>query len=296
MRLSKMKDVIDSAVMDLEINSDGNVLLNISRLQSCLNQLHSIGVFNTVIDQIYPLLPPPNLDNSAALAPSVMTQLSSRVGALKSQITIANRVIENASPLIKANDILLKLPNHTRIHDVYEDLEKMDSAFVSILSEAGIENDITFKGVESGSAWIILGIGAATFVPLLIILKCARAIHDFRADLELKTMRMNAEGRSLQTQTKLNEAIQVLIEENIRGLGDECGKSLGVDIHAPENTEKMNRIIYNLKQLGEIFDKGGRYEVPRVTYEEGNVREDILPEKIAGNIADLAVKAFLPKD
>lgn len=295
MRLSIMREIIDEAQKDLVLKAEGNIVSEISKLRGSLNLLRDVEIFNSLIDDIYALLPAPDFKDKAALADKVIAVISERLAKLRQEILLTRKVINKSLNAINGSDVFIKLPNYDRLHGIYDDLKKLDNSFNSALSEAGIENDIKFKGVESGSSWIILELGLLTVSPILTMLYFANQINKFMNESELSRARLNAEKKSLETQNRINDSLQFLLDEQIRELGATCSNRLGVNSENTENSEKVLRITHSLKQISEIFAQGGKYEVPKITHDEGKVSRDILPEPIKAALIDVAVKTLLPK-
>ncbi len=277
MRLSKMQEIIinnlDKIILKSQ-NSLGNsfAISGLLTLKSAAENLSQIAALKIAAMQLIASLPVVKDDKMLDNVSSELHKtIQNRTNILISLANQANQILDQAVKKPEKGFVYFKLPQERNLSDLKEDIDILEKSFSQLFSGNAKAPQIEFRGVDTGTDWLILKIIGDGLKTFLDVVKGAMEIANENQKLKTEI----AKTKGVESTTQLTEAtteyIKSLTETNKlknsylkQRLSVSLAQEYGI-LGTPDGNEALIRYNKSLEALSDLFERGSDLEIPLIT-------------------------------
>jgi hypothetical protein len=192
--------------------------------------------------------------------PTGLIQIKQRADALFGAVTILKQILDETTPKLPPETIILTIPPQKDLSTTTGYLEEFAKSLTPLVFEEGIGGKIEVIHWESGSLLVFIFLGTMTAVGIVARAVSAAAI----AYQEIQKGRATAQHVDLLKEhvreSKMKNDLAAVIaeaqKERIKDVVEKESRAAELEIFGESQNERLERIKHSVRGLAELFEKG----------------------------------------
>jgi hypothetical protein len=247
------------------VKGNNQKLSNVNQVLEAIRQIGKIPGLDSVASTVDGKIPRPDQTGILIVHDTIFSEIQNQVGALRTRATLLQTSLKAVVAPQDVNTIYFRVPPELDLKDFGTVIGTIDLSFKQILGTISPETSVKFKGVDSGSVWLVRLVSGKVGLVMKAIeyaMKLAAKGIDLRKQyLEMESLEIDVEVKKKQGELHKLQ-IDALTRKFAKSLAEESTTTGQV------GNEEMLRLSKAMSDLRDIIERGATVEVPLVAARE----------------------------